>query len=203
MTTDEDGAQESIEGEVRQIVAFVEETTGLRSRWNGSIRMVDADTAALMSAVPFFAKKDWGCGITVLQSILSGDGRWRSLLREVLHSVSVGLTQESYDRFAPWEEAIVEDLQRLYRPALLARLNIDAVESRAAAPESAWRFNRALDALLRIAAERPDVPTQEFLEEMLRTPLPNRPAFAFEWGRQSADFGRFKRVYAAASGLLR
>lgn len=203
MATDETGTQEGIEGKVAQIVAFVEETTGLRSRWNGSVRVVDSDTAALMSRLPFFAKKDWGCGITVLQATLSNDGRWRSLLHEALHSVSVGLTQESYNQFAPWEEAVVESLQRMYRPALLRSLGVDADESRFAAPEATWRFNRTIDALGRIAAERPDVPAREVLEGMLRTPLPARPAFAFEWGRQAESFDRFKRVYAAASGLLR
>ena len=197
------GTQERVEGEMRQIVAFVEGTTRLRSRWNGSVRVVDTNTAALLFPIPFFAKKDWGCGITVLQAILSNDGRWRSLLHEALHSVSVGLTQESYNQFAPWEEAVVESLQRMYRPALLRSLGVDADESRLAAPEAAWRFNRAVDALGRIAAERPDVPAQEFLEGMLRMPLPDRPAFAFEWGRQGESFDRFKRVYAVASGLLR
>jgi len=67
--------------------------------------------------------------------------------------------------------------------------------------EAAWPYNRAMEALARIAAERPEVPAREFLEQMLRTPLPDRPAFA--WGRQATDFGHFKRVYAAASGILR
>ncbi len=202
MATDGSGTQDRVEDEARQVVAFVEEMTGLRSRWNGTVRVVDAATAALLSPVPFLAKKEWGCGITLLETT-TGDGRWRSLLHEAFHSVSVGLTQESYNQFAPWEEAIVESLQRLYRPALLRSLSVDADESRIAASEAAWRFNRAVDALGRIAAERPEVPAREFLEQMLRTPLPDRPALAFEWGRQGASFDRFKRVYAATSGLLR
>lgn len=59
--------------------------------------------------------------------------------------------------------------------------------------EAIWPYNRAMEALGRIAAERPEVQVREFLEEMLRTPLPDRPAFAFEWGRQAADFAHFKR----------
>lgn len=203
MVMDEIAFQERVEEEVQQIVTFAEAMTGLRSRWNGFVQVVDADTAALMFPVPFFAKKDWNCGITVLQSLLSSDGRWRSLLHEALHSVSVGLTEGSYNQFAPWEEAVVESLQRLYRPFLLQQIGVNADESRFAATESAWRFNPAVDALRRIASERPEVPAQTFLEEMLRMPLPDRPAFAFEWGRGAADFAHFKRVYAAASGLLR
>lgn len=196
------GTQKQVEGEVRQIVAFIEETTGLRSRWNGGVRVVDSDTAALLSPVPFLAKKDWGCGITLLETT-TGAGRWRSLLHEALHSVSVGLTEPDYRRLRLWEEAVVETLQRMYRPALLRHLGLDIAESRFAIVEATWPYNRAMEALGRIAAERPEVPAREFLEQILRTPLPDRPAFAFAWGRQAADFAQFKRVYAAASGILR
>lgn len=102
-----------------------------------------------------------------------------------------------------WEEAVVESLQRLYRPFLFERLGLDVPESRFSRLESSWRYNHAMAALGRIAAERPEVPWREFLEGTLSTPLPDRPAFVFEWGRQAADFEHFKRVYAAASGLMR
>lgn len=164
---------------------------------------MDAVTAAMMSPSPFLAKKDWGCGITLLDTTVSGDGYLRSLLHEALHSVSVGLTEPDYQRLRLWEEAVVETLQRMYRPALLGRLGLDIAESRFLAVEAAWPYNHAMDALGRIAAERPEVPYREFLEELLWTPLPDRPGFVFVWGRQAADFARFKRIYAAASGILR
>ena len=74
---------------------FVEETTDLLSRWNGMVRLLDAATAALLSLSPFLAKKEWGCGIILLETTLSSDGRWRFLLHEALHSVSVGLTSRT------------------------------------------------------------------------------------------------------------
>jgi len=120
-----------------------------------------------------------------------------------LHSVSVGLTEPEYQRLRLWEEAVVESLQRLYRPLLFQQLGLDVPESRFTVLEALWPYNHAMAALGRIAAERPEVPVRELLEAMLRTPLPDRPAFTFEWGRQAADFNHFKRVYAAASGLLR
>ena len=196
-------AQSQVEDETRRLVALVEETTGLRSRCNGTVRVIDAATAALTSQTPFFAKKEWSCGITVVDTTLGSDGRWRSLLHEALHSVSVGLTEPEYRRLRLWEEGVVETLQRLYRPVLFRRLGLAIAESQFRAVEEHWRYNRAVEALAQIAAERPDVPPRDFLEAMLRTPLSNRPAFAFEWGCRSADFARFKRVYAAASGILR
>ena len=202
------GARRTIIEEVRQIIAFVKEVTGLPSRWNGGLLILDdgtgeAQTAQMLSRVSYLAKKEWNCSITVVGSVLQDDQRWRTLLHEGLHSVSAGLTQESYDRFAPWEEAVVEGLQRLYRPSLLRELVLDVPESRFTSLEAIWPYNRAMEALGRIAAERPYLSVQDLLEGMLGTPLPDRPAFAFEWGRQCEDFARFKRVYAAASGFLR
>jgi hypothetical protein len=76
MATDGSGTQDRLEGEVRQVVAFVERMTGLRSRWNGTVRVVDAATAALLSPVPFLAKKEWGCGITLLDTTMAAGGRY-------------------------------------------------------------------------------------------------------------------------------
>jgi hypothetical protein len=202
------GAGRTIIEEVRQIIAAVEEFTGLPSRWNGSV-LILADASGedravgMLSRVPYLAKKEWNYGITVVESILSDSRRWRTLLHEALHSVSVGLNQPDYERYTLWEEAVVESLQRLYRPLLFGRLGLAIEETQFKPMEAVWRYNRALEALGRVAAERPEVPGQEFLEQLLGTPLLDRPAFAFEWGRQSADFEPFKRVYAAASGILR
>ncbi len=202
------GAGRTIIEEVRQIIAFVEEVTGLPSRWNGGLLILEdgtgeAQTAQMLSRVSYLAKKEWICGITVMGSVLQDDQRWRTLLHEGLHSVSVGLTEPRYQQMRLWEEAVVESLQRLYRPRLFARLALDVPESGFAALEATWPYNHALEALAQIAAERPEVPIRDFLEGMLRTPLPDRPAFVFAWGRQAADFDHFKRVYAAASGILR
>ena len=204
----EAGAGRTIIEEVRQIVAAVEEFTGLPSRWNGGVLILaeasgEATIAGMLSRVPYLAKKEWSCSITVLESVLTDDRRWRSLLHEALHSVSVGLTNSSYGRLRLWEEAVVESLQRMYRPLLFERLSLDISEDEYAAQETIWPYNSAVEALGRILAERPDVPAQEFLEQMVRMPLSDRPAFAFKWGQQGADLDHFKRVYAAASGILR
>ena len=202
------GTGQTIMEEVRQIISATEEFTGLPSRWNGGLLILadasgEARAAGALSRALYLAKKEWNCGITVLESVLQNDLRWRTLLHEAIHSVSVGLTEPNYQRLRLWEETVVESLQRLYRPRLFVRLGLQTSESQFTAHEATWPFQRALLALGRIMAERPETVPQEFLEQMLRTPLPDRPAFAFEWGRQAADFERFKRVYAASCGLLR
>ena len=207
-TAEGSSAGRTIIEEIRQITAFVEGATGLPSRWNGGLLILadgtdEAWTAQALPRVSYRAKKDWNCSITVVESVLQDAQRWRTRLHEILHSGSVGLTEPLYQQYAPWEEAVVESLQRLYRPLLFRHLGLRAEEEQFQALETTWRYQLAVEALGKIAAERPEVPNRDLLEAMLRTPLPDRPAFAFAWGRQAADFHRFKRVYAAASSLLR
>ena len=172
--------------ELRQIIAFVEAATGLPSRWNGGLLILaegtdEAWAAQALPRVSYLAKKEWNCSITVVESVLQDNRRWRTLLHESLHSVSVGLTEPDYQRFRLWEEAVVESLQRLYRPLLLQSLGLNLEEEQFQALETAWRYNSALNALGQIAAERPEVPFQDLLEALLRTPLSERSRLAFDW----------------------
>ena len=176
-------ARRTIIEEVRQIIAVVEEFTGLTSRWNGGLFILtestgEAQTAQMLAPVPYLAKKEWSCAITVVESVLQDDQRWRTLLHEALHSVSVGLTEPNYQRARLWEEAVVESLQRLYRPLLFQQLGLEVEEVLFEPFEAVWRHNRAMEALGHIAAERPEVYRRDFLEGMLRTPLLDRPAYA-------------------------
>lgn len=123
------GASGTIVEELRQIIAFVEVATGLPSRWNGSLLVLaegtdEAWTAQALPRVSSLAKKEWNCSITVAESVLQDNRRWRTLLHESLHSVSVDLTEPECQRFALWEEAVVESLQRLYRPLLFQHFKI-------------------------------------------------------------------------------
>ena len=70
--------------------------TGLRSRWDGTVTVLDDRTAAMFSRAAFFARKDWSCAITILDPVVTAPARWRTLIHEALHSVSVGLTPQSY-----------------------------------------------------------------------------------------------------------
>ena len=205
MPQDPKEREETITEEIARVVAEVERMTGLRSRWNGSVTVLDDRTAAMFSREAFFARKDWSCAITVLDPVATAPSRWRTLIHEALHSVSVGLTVRSYAQAALWEEAIVENLQRLYRPVLLRSLGVDVPETLFEAEEVNWRFAPALAAMLRISvalAETGIFETQ-FLERLLRTPLTDRKATALLMGRETSDFMRFKRIYAEASGYLR
>lgn len=193
---------EAITEEIGRVVAEVERMTGLHSRWNGGVTVLDDRTAAMFSPEPYSAKKEWICSITVVTSVARAEGRWRTLIHEALHSVSVGLTPQSFLLFPYWEEAVVESLQRLYRPSILKRLGLALTEEVFAATEAEWRYAAPVNALRRIMAELPGLTEREFLERLLRVPLASRKATVFGWGRGAEDFQRFLRVYAEASGHL-
>ena len=74
--------------EVRRITAFVESITGLPSRWNGGLLILadgtnEAWIAQALPRVTYRAKKEWNCSITVAESVLQDDQRWRTLLHEI------------------------------------------------------------------------------------------------------------------------
>lgn len=195
---------ETLTAEVQQIVTAVELRTGLRSRWNGEAAVIDSVSALMLSRTPFLAKKEWSCRITVLDQIVGSELRWRSLLHEVLHSISAGNREADYSTFIGWEEGVVESLQRLYRPELLKEIGVDVAEAVFAETEQNWVYEPFITALRRLNAELPNVSEQEFMETLLRTPLAQRSAEVLTWGkRDAADPAAFVRVFAQVSGQLR
>jgi hypothetical protein len=182
----------------------VEEITGLQSRWNGIVHVVDSLSAEMLGGRPFNAKKEWSCSISVIDAIASQDIRWRSLIHEVLHSVSVGNRESSYREFRGWEEGVVEWLQRCYRPDILHRSGVSVPAAIFSEAETRWIYAPAIEALRRLAAQLQDVSELEFFETLLKTPLQDRLSFVQLWGRRgSGDPAEFLRVFTEASGILR
>jgi len=125
--------------EVAAIIALLREMTGLPSRWNGRIELVQG--------VNYKGLKSFTCAIKINTILAGQDLRWRTLIHEGLHSVSSGLTQPDYQQFRGWEEGVVEQLQRLLRPSILANLNIAVPEEVFTQDEDKHRFNVYIDAL--------------------------------------------------------
>ena len=111
------GADETrIQQEVTAIVNTLSDLTGLSSRWNGDVEL-SHDTRT-------FGRKPFSCRIVLNQQLADNPIRWRTLIHEALHSFSAGYTMSSYQMFLGWEEAVVEQTQRLLRPAVLERIGI-------------------------------------------------------------------------------
>ena len=176
--------------------------TGLKSWWRGEVHVIQP-SEQIFSHRQFTARKDWDCSFSIVATLTNDDVRWRTLIHEALHSVSVGLNAQDYGPYLGWEEATVETLQRLIRPSILARLGVSVEEALFVRVESIWRYEHYVTAIRQIATEFPGVSGEEFFRTLLGVHLRDRTAYVFAWGKRDVpDFERFKRIYANASGHL-
>src|SRR5579862_3523590 len=109
-----DNLAEQIRAELESILPLVEELTGLVSRWSGVVELV--------SDAEFRGKKRFSCLIQIDIDVARQQSRWTTLIHEALHCVSAGYIASDYREYPGWEEGVVEQMQRLIRPQILARL---------------------------------------------------------------------------------
>jgi hypothetical protein len=101
--------------ELRLIEPIVSRLTGRPSLWNG--------VAEARVGLGAFGVKTFGCQIIVDADRASQPVRWRTNIHEMLHAHTNGLEQSAVENYRGWEEGIVEQLQRLLRPQVLAGLS--------------------------------------------------------------------------------
>ena len=176
----------------------VERLTGLHSRWSGSVVLMDGREIVAMRGQPVLAEKRWSCDILLNTVLTASPTRWRTYIHEMLHSVSVGLNEQDLRRLRGWEEGVVEQVQRLLRPQLLASIGVDVPEEVFAAVDRAWTLNGFVEALevLRSALERE---ADTFYLDLLRTPLRERLAYVLAQDHTP----EFQRLFARTLGKLR
>lgn len=194
------GQQTQIEKEIQHILAIVENMTGLSSRWNGQVELVpDAD---------FKGKKPFRCHILIHADLASQEVRWATLIHEALHSVSAGYVRDDYQAFRGWEEGVVEQLQRLLRPAILASLGVDIAEAVFQHQEVTHRYNVYIQALERLratlAGESEPTDAQIFYTRLLATPIRERPGYILGLAYQQPGPLRFEfvKTFSAANAIL-
>src|SRR5579864_1594585 len=127
-----------IRDELQSILTIVSDITKLPSRWSGRVELVpNAD---------FKGKKRFQCDIQIDADLAARDARWSTLIHEILHSVSAGYTPDDFQTYRGWEEGVVEQLQRLIRPEVMALLNVSVPEEVFSASEQFHQFNRYIAA---------------------------------------------------------
>ena len=125
--------------DLRSVIGAVETHTGLTSRWNGSLRVRGLTFS-------FSGQKHRWCGISVHENVLLKPAqRWSTMLHEALHSVSAAFL--SSGPLDPWEEAIIEQTQRILRPTILAELGIRISDAELDARDVAHPYNADIDRL--------------------------------------------------------
>lgn len=161
-----DNLHAQITEELHKIVAMIEQLTGLRSNWNGELILVPPNA-------PYKGMKPFACAIHLRADLATSDLRWRTLIHEAFHAVSAGYTAAAFAEHIGWEEGTVEQLQRLYRDAIMDNLNVAADRRRLADEDAIHAFNRYIEALERI---RQVVGTSDiaFYKMLIETPIRSR-----------------------------
>lgn len=156
-----------VRAELEQIMPLLSIYTGLPTRWSGVVELVpEAD---------FKGKKRFTCDIQIDAALADQEVRWRTLIPECLHAHSAGYVRPDFLRFPGWEEGVVERLQRIFRPAILASLNVSVSEEVFSPPEASHAYNAYIEALENIRTMLA-IPEVQFYQDLLATPIGTRPA---------------------------
>lgn len=191
-----DESEIQVRDELAAITDALEGIIGRPSRWNGEVELSDDAST--------FGKALWSGRVVINRQTAQSVLRWRTEIHEALHFFSVGLTSITYAELPGWEEAVVEQLQRLLRPTLFRSLNVDVSETIFLAVEAKHRYNRFINALddLRLLLGEP---AERFYLSLLAVSLRERPANVMAAGSILApeDLIRFQRAFAFSFSLLR
>ena len=193
---DDKSLQVQIEAELQAIIAVLIELFGLPSQWSGQVEIVpDAD---------FKGKKRFTCDILIDASLTSQEVRWATLIHEALHTISTGYIGTDYRDFPGWEEGVVERLQRLFRPIILARLGVTVPQDAFHTAEEKHNYNKYIMALEQIRSGL-NLTAEEFYANLLRIPIKDRFGYVFSLGDglEGREQTAFLYVLSAANSVLK
>ena len=172
-----DELTEQIRAELGQIQPVLTQMLGWSGRWNGELELLDDPG--------FKGRKRYDCGIEIRYAAARTEARWRTLIHEMVHGHSAGLSKQAYERERGWEEGVVENIQRLVRSQILSALQVPIAESVFVEDEADFPFASHVQDVesmrleLRRAAGFEEDSAEEalaFYRNLLHTPLQNRAA---------------------------
>lgn len=186
-----------IHAELQQITAIIEQITGLVSNWNGEVELV--------VNAGFKGKKPFTCGIQIDAVLAAQEARWRTLIHESLHAVSVGYTRRDYMENVGWEEGVVEQLQRLLRSTILQQIGVPDAEKVFVAVEQDHAYNAYIQALESVRLAMGEEDAIAFYLALLRTPIRDRYASLLRGGlqRSAEERRRLIETLSAANAVLK
>lgn len=185
--------------ELRRVDQVISEFTELPSNWNGNVE--------LHYEPGWRGMKPFRCDIRLDIDRQKLDARWRTHLHEVLHAHSAGYLRAAFDDYPGWEEGVVEKLQRLLRPRVVAHLGLELSETVFAQEDAEHDYNpyvEALDKLYRFL-QLPHESETDFYVGLLSTPISQRIAWTITRGRKlpPEEGSAFFRAFATANATLR
>ena len=130
------------EADLTRLMHEITMITGLGTRWGGVVQVRDLEFGHA-------GQKHGWCGISLREDVLAvPEQRWTTMIHEALHSVSGAFPITRLDPTSGrWEEAIVEQTQRLLRSELLRRLRVILSEESLRALDDSHRYNGHIRAL--------------------------------------------------------
>ncbi len=135
----QDKDRRQLQEELEQVCRALTERLGRPLRWSG--RVETTEDSRIRGAKPF------RCDIVINIGLAGKAERWRTLIHEMLHTFSAGYQPLDYVAFRGWEEGVVEQLQRILRPEILAEIGIAIEETVFAAVEAAHEYAEYMGAL--------------------------------------------------------
>ena len=185
-----------VRAELHRLLPVLSRLTGLPSRWNGEL--------VLVPDAGFKGKKLFSCSVLLDAALASRDVRWRTLIHESLHALSVGYNRMDFEALSGWEEGVVEQLQRLLRPEVLIALGVSLEEAVFAPAEAAHPYNRYIRVLEELR-QGLNLPGKAFYCGLLATPIKDRPAFVYGLGKNVPEGDRtaFTRTFSVATTTLK
>jgi hypothetical protein len=190
-----------MEGELqlnlRQIIQVLEDILGRPSRWNGK--------AYLARTISFGGAAHYDGSISVSELVYGEPNlRWRTMIHEAIHTFSPPYTRPEYNAAQGWEEGVVEQMQRLLRPQVLAALGVMVQAEVLANAEADHQYNAYIVLLEDLRLHLRDAPVG-FYRTLLSTPLPERATVLRQSGimleeqeRQAYRRALLKAVFLAA-----
>jgi len=159
-----------MEGELRlnlrQIIRALEDILGRPSRWNGNL--------ALEREISYSGMAHYDGSISISELACADlNLRWRTLMREALHTFSPQYTRREFLMARGWEEGVVEQIQRLLRPQVVTALGLSLDELVLASVEANHSYNVFI-ALLEDLRHRLDDAPLGFYKMLLATPVTER-----------------------------
>lgn len=184
--------------EIETILTVLLELTGLPSQWSGHVELVPN--------AEFKGQKRAMCDIQIEAALADQDERWPTLIHEALHSISAGYNSNDFRDFRGWEEGVVEQLQRLYRPTILRRMGVELEEAIFYPDEQEHQFNSYIAALesLRTFVDNPFSEEFDFYRDLLSLPIKERLGSVVRNGLYLDHPQRviFIAAYSQASAIL-
>lgn len=190
-------AEARVQQELIAIVDVLSELTGLTSRWSGEVEL-SQDARA-------FGRKPFSCRIVLNERLADQPVRWRTLIHEALHSFSAGYNSQDYQAWRGWEEGVVEQLQRLFRPTILARLSVTADADVFKEAEVDYLFNKHIKALEQLREATGASEIQKFYLNLLATKIKDRPSSILgeRFHLPPEERGAFIRLFSQANSVLK